>query len=132
MSSALFDPRVLGAPPAGLRRERIAASPRFRDGRFHNTAPLATPMGDQPLSKRLSIVGEFFLGKGRRSPTAAFPVESPLEAWQRPAETGLRATWLGHSPSNATMAFPLPSWPVTTRRIGCDTHPPLVLTYRRG
>src|SRR6185295_6449259 len=29
-----------------------------------------------------------------RSP---LPVVSPLEAWSREAETGLRATWLGHS-----------------------------------
>ena len=34
---ALFDPRVLGARPSGLRRERIEGSPRYRDGRFHTS-----------------------------------------------------------------------------------------------
>ncbi len=94
---ALFDPRVLGAVPAGLRRERMQSSPRFKGGRFHNTAPLAAPMADQPLSKRMSIMGEFFFGRGRRMPGGVIPVESPLESWSRSAESGLRATWLGHS-----------------------------------
>jgi L-ascorbate metabolism protein UlaG (beta-lactamase superfamily) len=93
----LFDPRVLGAIPVGLRRERIESSPRFRDGRFHNTEPLASPMAEQPFGKRMSIVGEFFLGRGKRTPPGVIPVESPLLSWSRPPETGLRATWLGHS-----------------------------------
>jgi hypothetical protein len=33
---------------------------------------------------------------GKRPP-APLPVESPLTAWQAPVESGLRATWLGHS-----------------------------------
>lgn len=94
---ALFDPRVLGAFPAGLRRERIQASPRFKDGRFHNTEPLSSPMAAQPFAKRMSIIGEFFFGRERRTPPGIIPVESPLEGWSRRADTGLRATWLGHS-----------------------------------
>lgn len=94
---ALFDPRVLGAVPAGLRRERIQSSPRFKDGRFHNTEPLASPMAAQPLSKQMSIMGEFFFGRARRTPAGVIPVESPLESWSRKVESGLRATWLGHS-----------------------------------
>ena len=93
----LFDPRVLGAVPGGLRRERIEASPRFRNGKFHNTDPLASTMVGQPLQKRVSIVGEFFFGGARRTPKSPLPVVSPLEAWAHEAETGLRATWLGHS-----------------------------------
>jgi len=94
---SLLDPRVLGAAPAGLRRERIEASKRWRDGRFHNTQPLASLMRDEPLGKRLSLAGEWIFGRARRTPDVTLPVESPLEAWSRPAETGLRATWLGHS-----------------------------------
>ena len=97
MMPRLVDPRVFGASPAGLRRERIEASPRYRDGKFHNTHPLRSTLGDQPLAKRLSVFGEFFFGRGRRTPPNQLPVESPLEAWARPVETGLRATWLGHS-----------------------------------
>jgi L-ascorbate metabolism protein UlaG (beta-lactamase superfamily) len=94
---ALFDPRVLGAFPAGVRRERIEASPRFKDGRFHNTEPLASPMAQQPFGKRMSIIGEFFFGRGKRTPPGLIPVDSPLASWSRAPETGLRATWLGHS-----------------------------------
>ncbi len=94
----LFDPRVLGARPAGLRRERVEASPRFRDGRFHNTEPLSSTLSEaKTLGQRLGIISEFFSGGARRVPTRELPVESPLASWARPAETGLRATWLGHS-----------------------------------
>ena len=79
---------------AGARRERIVASPRFRDGLFHNTRPV-TP-GLEPGSS-FSTMREFFFGGQRRVPRAALPSVSPLELWARPVETGLRATWLGHS-----------------------------------
>ena len=79
---------------AGARRERIVASPRFRDGLFHNTRPV-TP-GLEPGSS-FSTMREFFFGGQRRVPRAALPSVSPLEWWARPVETGLRATWLGHS-----------------------------------
>jgi L-ascorbate metabolism protein UlaG (beta-lactamase superfamily) len=93
----LFDPRVLGARPAGLRRERIEGSTRFRDGKFHNTEPLTSTLQGESLAKRLGIVSEFFRGGPGRVPDVELPVESPLAAWSRPAETGLRCTWLGHS-----------------------------------
>lgn len=94
---SIFDPRVLGASPVGLRRERIEASPRYRDGKFHNTEPLRGTLDGQPLGKRVSIIGEFFFGRAGRSPKSPLGVESPLEAWQHAPDTGLRATWLGHS-----------------------------------
>ncbi len=94
----LFDPRALGARPSGLRRERIEASPRYRDGRFHNSAPLrGTLVAGQTLGQRFGVVSEFVSGGSRRVPRIELPLESPLEAWTRPSETGLRATWLGHS-----------------------------------
>ena len=74
------------------------ASPRFRDGKFHNSAPLkSTLVEGQTLGQRFGIISEFVRGGPRRFPDVAFPLESPLPAWARPAETGLRATWLGHS-----------------------------------
>ena len=78
----------------GARQERIVASPRFRDGLFHNTRPV-TP-GLEPGSS-FSTMREFFFGGQRRVPRAALPSVSPLESWARPVETRLRATWLGHS-----------------------------------
>lgn len=78
----------------GLRLKRARASPRFRDGRFHNTHPV----GPGLQGNQLSIMGEFFFGGRARRPPAPLPVERPHEAWARPVSSdGLRVTWLGHS-----------------------------------
>ncbi len=80
----------------GQRRERILASPRFRDGRFHNS--VAREDG-APMRKGtfLSTTYEYLFGGAMKRPPGALPIETPLATWQRPAETRLRATWLGHS-----------------------------------
>ena len=44
----------------------------------------------------MKIIREFLFGGGKRKPPGVIPVESPLEAWAKPAED-LRVTWLGHS-----------------------------------
>ncbi len=77
----------------GLRRERIQSSPQARDGRFRNLANV------KPDLKGLapSIASEFIFGGGKRKPRGVLPSHDPREAWLRPAETGLRITWLGHS-----------------------------------
>ena len=94
----LFDPRVLGAAPAGLRRERMTSSPRYRDGRFDNTVPVRDPLrADLGLSGRAKIFRDFAFGGRARTPPGPLPVASPLEAWHRAPGSGLRATWLGHS-----------------------------------
>jgi L-ascorbate metabolism protein UlaG (beta-lactamase superfamily) len=93
----IFDPRVFGAAPVGMRRERIEGSPRYVDGRFQNTVALSSPLEGQPFAKRFSIIGEFFTGRDRRSPLVELPIVSPHTAWQSAPESGLRATWLGHS-----------------------------------
>jgi L-ascorbate metabolism protein UlaG (beta-lactamase superfamily) len=89
-------PAGFGAVPSGLRRERIASSPRFRDGRFENTKPTRTPM--EP-GRFWSTTREYFFGSPgvERRPSHALPVESPLPGWAVPAASGLRVTWLGHS-----------------------------------
>jgi L-ascorbate metabolism protein UlaG (beta-lactamase superfamily) len=89
-------PAGFGAVPSGLRRERVMASSRFRDGRFENTDPVASPMNHGPM---WSITGEYlFGGRGiERRPAGALPVEDPRSAWGRRVSSGLRVTWLGHS-----------------------------------
>lgn len=79
---------------AALRRERMTASPRFENGVFRNTHPVA-----QGLKKGtvLPTLGEYLCGGQRRTPKGPMPIDQPFEAWARPPETGLRATWLGHS-----------------------------------
>jgi L-ascorbate metabolism protein UlaG (beta-lactamase superfamily) len=78
----------------GLRRERSLASPRFRDGKFHNTDPVESTMKKGSV---LSTTSEYFFGNAVKRPPAPLPIESPLETWLRPADSGLRVTWLGHS-----------------------------------
>lgn len=83
-----------GRSPTGARLERMKASPLFAGGTFKN------PSGAGPGLQRgtaLSTMGEFFFGGSRRTPPAPLPSESPIDRWMRPADSGLRATWLGHS-----------------------------------
>ena len=78
----------------GLRRERTLASRQFADGAFAN------PSGKGPKlegASQASVMGEFFFKRGRRVPDRPLPVVRPHEAWTRAADTGFRATWLGHS-----------------------------------
>lgn len=84
----------LGKRAAGARLERMRGSPRYADGAFRNTLPV-TP-GLKP-GTAMPTIGEFLCGGQRRVPVAPLPSQSPLGHWARPIETGLRATWLGHS-----------------------------------
>ena len=72
----------------------MQASLRFFDGVFRNTS------GVGPALKKgstLPVMRDFLFRGGRRVPVAPLPSLSPLEVWAKPAETRLRATWLGHS-----------------------------------
>jgi L-ascorbate metabolism protein UlaG (beta-lactamase superfamily) len=86
--------QVLGSKAQGARLERIKASARFRDGVFHNTLPVGAGL---KKGTALATVKEYMCGGQRRVPTGSLPVMDPLDVWRRPAESGLRATWLGHS-----------------------------------
>ncbi|MBX3160995.1 MAG: MBL fold metallo-hydrolase [Deltaproteobacteria bacterium] len=79
---------------AELRRERVLASPRYRDGTFHNTHPVTSGLVQ---GTRWEVTRSFLFGKERRRPPRPLPSGDPRPAWARPADTGLRATWLGHS-----------------------------------
>lgn len=78
---------------AGLRRERVVASPQFSRGRFHNPGGIGAGLRK---GQRWQVAREFVAGNARRVPVKALPSQHPGEAWARP-EPGLRATWLGHS-----------------------------------
>lgn len=79
---------------AGRRRERSRASRQFEGGSFRNTRHL--PPGPKP-GTRLGVVRELVFGGQERRPPRPLPSTSPLPGWARPVDTGLRATWLGHS-----------------------------------
>ncbi len=86
--------KSFGAQASGLRLERMQASPRYVDGAFVNTTQVS-----QGLKKGTAkpTIAEFLCGGQRRTPRAPLPLHSPLASWQRAPDTGLRATWLGHS-----------------------------------
>lgn len=86
--------QVFGSKAQGARLERMQASARFKDGVFHNTTPVGLGL---KKGTTLATVKEYMYGGQRRVPSGALPIVDPLEAWLRPAESGLRATWLGHS-----------------------------------
>ena len=78
----------------GLRLERVRASKQWSDGVFKNTFGVGPGLKG---GKTLSTMGEFFAGGQERIPPGLLPQVSPLAGWQRPPDSGLRLTWLGHS-----------------------------------
>jgi L-ascorbate metabolism protein UlaG (beta-lactamase superfamily) len=87
--------RSLGSRPAGARLERIKASPRWGGERFRNLHPIMPGLRDPAAP--MPTLTEFLCPDEGRVPPAPLPSVSPLEAWARPPESGLRVTWLGHS-----------------------------------
>ncbi|HUQ09840.1 MAG TPA: MBL fold metallo-hydrolase [Steroidobacteraceae bacterium] len=98
MSSAVYS--------RDIRRERIAASPRWDGERFRNTFP--APRGDPQAA--MPSLGDFLCGGERRVPQGPLPSVNPLDAWRHTAGTALRATWLGHS----TVLVEMDGWRVLT------------------
>lgn len=78
---------------AGVRRERMQASPQRRNGRFHNLSKI------EPDLKGLAppLAAEFMFKGAQRAPKGALPAHDPRALWQRSPDSGLRVTWLGHS-----------------------------------
>ncbi|HWW21028.1 MAG TPA: hypothetical protein VNZ06_09510 [Steroidobacteraceae bacterium] len=87
--------KSLGKKAQGARLERMQASPRWLGERFANLHPIAPGLRDP--NTPMPTLGEFICGGGRRVPAAPLPALNPLVWWKRPPDSGLRATWLGHS-----------------------------------
>ncbi len=83
-----------GGRASGLRLERMKSSSRYEDETFHNSANVTAGLKKGTVGPTLT---EFLCGGQRRTPPGPLPSVSPLEGWSRTPETGLRATWLGHS-----------------------------------
>jgi L-ascorbate metabolism protein UlaG (beta-lactamase superfamily) len=82
----------LGKRAEGARLERMKGSPRWHEGTFRNTHPVAPGL---KKGTTMPTMKEFLCGGQRRTPPGPLPSVSP--EWGSSAETGLRATWLGHS-----------------------------------
>jgi hypothetical protein len=80
---------------AAAALERIKASPRWAGERFRNVHPVLSGLRDPSVP--MPTIGEFICGGERRVPRGPLPSVSPLETWRKPSDSGLRATWLGHS-----------------------------------
>ncbi|MBH1963925.1 MAG: MBL fold metallo-hydrolase [Comamonadaceae bacterium] len=87
--------KSLGKRADGLRLERMRASPRWAETGFRNVRPI--PAGLRDPTVPMPSIREFLSRGGRRVPDAPFPVLDPRAAWLRQPDSGLRATWLGHS-----------------------------------
>src|SRR3990167_4628836 len=87
--------KSLGKRAEGLRLERMKASVQWLGEGFRNVFPVAPGLRDPHAP--FPGVRDFLCGGERRVPSAPLPSVDPREAWARPPQSGLRATWLGHS-----------------------------------
>lgn len=87
--------KSLGQRPAGLRLERMKSSPLWTGDGFRNIHSVLPGLRDP--TARMPSMAEFVCGGGRRAPRTRLPSVNPRAAWSMKPDTGLRATWLGHS-----------------------------------
>ncbi len=86
--------KSFGKKAAGARLERMQSSVQWADGAFRNAQPILPGLRSADARPTLT---DFLCGGDRRKPDAPLPAVDPRRAWATPVETGLRATWLGHS-----------------------------------
>ena len=87
--------KSLGERASGARSERMQDSPLWTGQSFRNLHPALPGLRD-PLVATPTI-SEFLRGGTRRTPHGPLPSFDPRDAWLKKPDTGLRATWLGHS-----------------------------------
>jgi L-ascorbate metabolism protein UlaG (beta-lactamase superfamily) len=87
--------KSFGARSQGLRLERMAASPLWVGDGFRNQHPVLPGLRDANAAR--PTLSDFICHAGRRVPSAPLPSGDPRAAWLKPPQSGLRATWLGHS-----------------------------------
>jgi L-ascorbate metabolism protein UlaG (beta-lactamase superfamily) len=87
--------KSMGKRAEGLRLERMKASARWLGEGFRNVFPVAPGLRDPGVP--FPGIRDFLCGGERRVPSAPLPSVDPREAWRLPPQSGLRATWLGHS-----------------------------------
>src|ERR1700722_5629275 len=87
--------KSLGKRPNGLRLERMKSSARWGGEGFRNIHPILPGLRDPP--PQMPSLSDFLCGGERRVPRQQLPSVSPRDGWAKPADSGLRVTWLGHS-----------------------------------
>lgn len=81
---------------AGLRRERVEASPQF-DGKTFRNPPRSATGGAVAKPNPTPVMREYFFGGGDRVPKSTLPIVRPHDMWRVAPSNKLRVTWLGHS-----------------------------------
>jgi L-ascorbate metabolism protein UlaG (beta-lactamase superfamily) len=87
--------KALGQRAAGLRLERMKNSRLWAGEGFRNVHPVRPGLRDPAIP--MPSISEFLCGGERRVPRQPLPAEDPRELWAKAPDSGLRATWLGHS-----------------------------------
>jgi L-ascorbate metabolism protein UlaG (beta-lactamase superfamily) len=111
---------TFGKRAKGLRLERMQASPHWVDGAFRNIHPIRP---DLKVPGTMPSIGDFLCGGVRRVPTSPLPALNPLVPWRTAPETGLRATWLGHS----TVLLEIDGFRILTDPVWGDRASPLAM-----
>lgn len=104
----------------GARLERMHGSPLWADDGFKNQHPIAAGLRD-PQTPMPSL-RELLWPGGRRVPRAPLPSADPRPVWLRAPQSGLRATWLGHS----TVLLEVDGWRVLTDPVWGRRASPLI------
>ncbi|MBH3339951.1 MBL fold metallo-hydrolase [Pseudomonas mendocina] len=87
--------RIGSRKPTGERLERMRASPLWDGKGFRNQHPILPGLRDP--KRMMPSMSEFLSGRKQSVPSEPLPAVNPLVHWTKPASSGLRATWLGHS-----------------------------------
>lgn len=73
----------------------MKASALWAGDRFQNVHPVLPDLRDPTVP--MPSLKDFICGGERRVPRRPLPSMSPLSAWEKMPQSGLRVTWLGHS-----------------------------------
>ncbi|MEO7776606.1 MAG: MBL fold metallo-hydrolase [Fibrobacteria bacterium] len=111
---------TFGKRAKGLRLERMQASPHWVDGAFQNIFPIRPNL---KVPGTMPSIRDFLCGGVRRVPTSPLPALNPLVPWRTAPETGLRATWLGHS----TVLIEIDGFRILTDPVWGDRASPLTM-----
>ena len=112
----------MGQRATGARLERMRASPAWAGEGFRNLHPIAPGLRD-PATPMPSIREMLWSHGSRRVPTGPLPVADPRSVWLRSPDSGLRATWLGHS----SVLLEIDGWRVLTDPVWGPRASPSVL-----
>lgn len=104
----------------GARLERMHASPLWQGEGFRNQYPIAAGLRD--ASVPMPSLRDLLWPGGRRVPRAPLPALDPRAAWLHEPQSGLRATWLGHS----TVLLEVDGWRVLTDPVWGRRASPLI------